>query len=120
MQHQFRSGRILPQVTHCASPTVAEILARVPAADWRGELKPSPLWQRVLTSARALADDHNDWELLERTRLLDLCGDRCLVALEGDVLEPDVCDRLRRLLNAALALVGLKGYHVRLTCDTYA
>ena len=111
---------IVAQVTYCPSPTVADILARVPVADWRGERRPSPLWNRVLTAARDLAGDYTDLELLDRTRLLDLRGDLCVVALGGDALEAGVCDRLQWLLNASLALVGLNCYHVRLTCETRA
>jgi len=120
MQHQFRSGRILPQVTDCASPRASTILARNPAADWCGECKPSPLWERVLTAARELTDAHTDWELLNRTRLLDVREDLCVVHLAGDPLEAAEHERLCELLNSSLALAGLNGCHVRLTCDQRA
>lgn len=120
MQHRSTTVCIVPQVTSHISATVAEILARVPAADWRGERKPSPLWNRVLTTARELTDAHTDWELLNRTRLLDVRADLCVVHLAGDALEAAEHERLCELLNSSLALVGLDCHRVRLTCDQRA
>jgi len=95
-------------------------LARAATSGLYRPKRPPALWTTILTAACALTADEAERELLQRTRLLDIDGRRFVVAFAGDPLEPDERQRLRRLLDHALARVGLDCHRVHIVSDPRA
>lgn len=87
-------------------------LARAATARLYRPTRPSALWTTILTAAYELTADEADLVLLQRTRLVDVDGDRFVVSVAGEDLQASARGRLRSFLNHGLAPVGLDCYRV--------
>jgi hypothetical protein len=102
------------------SPEVGDILSPELRASLRPDGGPSPLWRTVLAAAVTLCMNKAEWTLLQRTRLVDLIGERVCVSVPADHLSAEREWVLQSRLTAALRQVGLQDYRVELILEGVA